>query len=902
MKTFYIIDGHAQLFRAYYAPFRQLTSPDGEPVKAVYIFTQLLLNILTKVRPDYFAIAFDVSDRTTFRSNIFDEYKANRDATPEDLAPQFMRVRQLIEAFGIPVFEREGFEADDVIATIAKRLEETNVQLRIASKDKDLHQILSPDVALWDPSTNETMNSEDLKEKNGYTPEQALEMQILTGDTIDNIPGAKGVGIKTALRLINKYGTAENVFNHAEELTPKLQENIIAHHPHMELTRELVTLRTDVPIDFDLDYCVVPEVDNATVVPIFHELGFRSLIDQLPGGGQEQLRILQEELHEERNIVTEYTTVTDVSFPEFKSQLQAQSAFAVDVETTGIPAVSAEIVGLAFSWEAGKGWYVPISGVGVNKDVGKRFLKLLQPVLESEHSLKVGQNIKYDIIVLAEAGITLSGPIFDTMVGAHLLYPERRTFNMEDLARDLLQIEPKPITDLIGTGKTQVSMFDVEVEDVATYAAEDADITWRLYEHLDAIFQRLDSETNLLFNTVEMPLVRVLAEMERIGIMLDSKMLGELAHELEQSIDALRSDIIGAAGRIFNPDSPKQLAEILFDDLGFRVVRKTKTGRSTDAEVLETLAAEEDHPLPDLVLQYRERVKLLNTYVTPLPTYVQEKTGRIHASFHQTGTATGRLSSSNPNIQNIPIRSKMGRAIRAAFVAQDQYELVRADYSQVELRMLAHFSEDTELVSAFERGQDIHSFVASQIYQIELSEITPEQRNIAKTVNFGIIYGQTAFGLARTLKIAQSEAAAFIDAYKEQYAGIQEFLHSCVTQARDTGYVRTILGRRRRIDEVKSRNFNMRTLGERLAINTVIQGSAADLIKVAMTRISKLLRRKYPTTRLLIQVHDELVFEVPNRYVSEVQLAVTEVMESALKLRVPLRVETAHGKNWLSDD
>lgn len=668
VKTFYIIDGHAQLFRAYYAPFRQLTSPAGEPVKAVYIFTQLLLNILTKVQPDYFAVTFDVSDKTTFRADIFDDYKANRDATPEDLAPQFKRVRQLIEALGIPIYEQDGFEADDIIATIAKKLDGTDVELRIASKDKDLHQILSSNVALWDPSTDELMNAEGLMEKNGYTPAQALEMQILMGDTVDNIPGAKGVGIKTALRLIKKYGTAENVYKHAAELTPKLQENIIAHYPQMGLTEELVTLRTDVPVDFNVEECVVPEIDNSEIVPIFHELGFRSLIDQLPGGGKEELKILQAEQQGEHVITTKYVTVTEETFPEFLNLLQAQSAFAVDAETTGIPAVSAEIVGLAFSWQVGEGWYVPIRGTGVDSTTGARFLSELQPILESRHSLKIGQNLKYDIVVLAEAGITLGGPIFDTMVSAHLLYPERRTFNMEDLARDLLEVEPKPISDLIGSGKAQVSMFDVELGEVAKYAAEDADITWRLYKHLDAVLQRLDEKINTLFNAVEMPLVRVIASMERIGITLDSAVLQKLKKELSNEIDALRDDIIGVAGRIFNPDSPKQLAEVLFDDLGFRVVRKTKTSRSTDAEVLETLAAEVDHPLPELILQYRERVKLLNTYVSPLPTYIQPKTGRIHASFHQTGTSTGRLSSSNPNIQNIPIRSEMGRAIRAAFI------------------------------------------------------------------------------------------------------------------------------------------------------------------------------------------------------------------------------------------
>lgn len=901
-KTFYLIDGHAQLFRAYYAPFRQLTAPDGEPVKAVYIFAQLLLNVLTKIQPDYFAVTFDVATKDTFRADVYPEYKANRDAAPEDLVPQFLRVRELIEALEIPIFEVNGFEADDIIATIAKRLEGEDVELRIASKDKDLHQILSEKVALWDPSNDDLLNSERLVADLGYSPEQALEMQVLTGDTIDNIPGAKGVGIKTAQRLIAQYETAENVLAHHEELTPKLKENILAHGPNLDLTRKLVTLRSDVPIVLDLEKCVLPQINTEAIVPLFHQLGFRTLIDQLPGGGQEELEQIRRERHQGELGPVEYTTLTMKDFPTFLGKLARRKSFSFDLETTGIPAVSAEIVGIAFSWEAGKGWYVPISGTDVNKAVGRMFLDHLKPVLESPDTLKVGQNLKYDIIVLAEAGITLGGEIFDTMVAAHLLYPERRTFNLEDLSRDLLTIETTPISDLVGKGKTQGSLFDVELEDVAEYAAEDADMTWRLYEHLNGILDRMDEQTRNLYRSIEAPLVRVLAVMERTGITLDTDVLATLKKELTKKIQELQQQIIEAAGKEFNPDSPKQLADVLFDDLGFRVVRRTKTSRSTDAEVLETLASEVDHPLPNLILQYRERVKLLNTYVTPLPTFIQEKTGRLHPSFHQTGTATGRLSSSDPNIQNIPVRTQMGRSIRAAFVAKEEFELVRADYSQVELRMLAHFSEDSELVEAFEHGRDIHAFVASQIFDKPLADVSRDERDIAKTVNFGIIYGQTAFGLARTLKIPQSDAQTFIDAYRAQYTGIGTFLESCVQEARDTGYVRTIMGRRRRIDEVKSRNYNMRMLGERLAINTVIQGSAADLIKIAMINVVDKLSESFERARLLIQVHDELVFEVPKEEVKEVQRVVAETMETALKLRVPLVVETAHGRNWMSDE
>jgi DNA polymerase-1 len=928
MKTLYLIDGHSQIFRAYYAPFNLLTSPSGEPIKATLIFTQMLLAILRERKPDYLALTMDVSDSTTKRAAVYEEYKSNRERTPEDLPPQVDRIIEIVEILGIPIYRVPGYEADDLIATIAERLsspEHAGVELRIVSRDKDLYQVISDRVKLWDPVKDEIIDRAALETKMGFGPREAVEVQTLMGDSIDNIPGVPGVGLKTAASLIRKYGTADAVIAKAEELTPKLRESVRAFAGKVDLSRKLVTLERTAPVDFDLEACRAKPVPLDRLRPIFEKLGFRRLLEQLdqleaversrtvggpngggraapsaaggtvqggPPGAPIQLEILTETIEKRYALVDD-----EPAFEEFLGALSRAPAFALDTQTTSARPRDAEFLGLSFSWKPGEAHYLPLrSRRGRTLDPG-RTLERLRPILEDPLVKKVGQNIKFDLQTLRTAGIDLKGIAFDTMVASYLLRPDGR-HGMEALARDVLGRETIPITDLIGKGKSQTELIDVDTLRLADHAGEHAEVTWMLHEALAPKME--GSPMRSLYRDVELPLTEVLASMEWEGIKIDVELLRTISDELGRRIATLEVEIHRAAGREFLIDSPKQLGEVLFDELKLRSIRRTKTARSTDADVLETLAVETAHPLPRLVLEYRELAKLRGTYVDPLPQLLSAATGRLHPSFHQTVAATGRLSSSDPNIQNIPIRTSQGRAIRKAFVPRDRdHVLVTADYSQIELRILAHLSRDEALVEAFSKDQDIHAFVASQVAGVPIGQVTREQRTKAKAVNFGIIYGQGAFGLARGLGISKAEAAGFIAAYKSRYPGIVRFMAACILEAEKTGKVSTLLGRQRPIPEIHSQNRSRRALGERLAVNTVVQGTAADMIKVAMVRIHERIRRERLPVRLLIQVHDELVLEAPRELAGETADLVRHEMVSALPLSVPLHVDVAWGENWL---
>jgi DNA polymerase-1 len=927
-ESLYIIDGHAQIYRAFYAPFRELTSPTGEPTRATFVFCSMLLNLLRQKRPDYIAMAMDVSDETVFRRDIDAQYKAHRDPAPEALHVQADRIVSIVEALGIPILRVPGFEADDVMATVAERLRNENVDVYLVSRDKDLEQLISDRVRLYDPTKDEVLDARIVEETKGYAPKQAVEVQTLAGDSTDNIPGVAGVGVKTAAKLIRQYGTADAVVAHADELSPKLAAGVKAFAAQLPLTRQLVTLRKDTPIEFELSQCRADRLRFGAVRPIFRSLGFTRLTEALdafaPSGGlfpgvagtpdpttaegvepdgfagrrPDSPKAGTGEEDRSASGRGHYVLVdTSSAFQAFVAELGQQAIFSFDTETTGLHPVSSDIVGFSAAWRAGEAYYVPVRsqfGQVIPRD---EFVQGLRPIFANSSIRKVGQNLKFDILVFRQLGIETAGVHFDTMLASFLLEPVGRSHSLDALAKSLLGHDMIPITDLIGRGKNQRRMDEVDTREVCEYAAEDADFAWRLYEILEP--RMAGSNVERLFRETEMPLVEVLAEMENNGIRLDEKRLAKLGDVMADRMLALTKQIHQAAGHPFNIDSTRQLATVLFEEKGLPVVRKTKTGVSTDAETLEALAEQSENPIPRLVLEYRELAKLKGTYVDTLPKMIGPRTGRVHATFHQTGAVTGRLSSSDPNLQNIPIRSDLGRQIRSAFVAgTEETVLMTADYSQVELRVLAHLCKDEGLVDAFRRGLDIHRAVAAEVHGIPIDAVTGAQRSAAKAVNFGIIYGQTPFGLSRTLGIPTTEAKEFIDRYFERYPGIRAFIDRCIEEARRTGYAETILGRRRPIPELSSRNRGQVAFGERIAVNTVVQGSAADLIKRAMVDIHRELKRTASPARMLIQVHDELVFEVPAREVGSFGAMVREKMSGALSFDVPIVVDIAWGRTW----
>jgi DNA polymerase-1 len=901
-KSFYIIDGHAQIYRSYYAPFRALTSPSGEPTRATYVFFSTLFNLIRERKPDYLAVALDVSDSTVFRCSIFPEYKSQRDPAPEDLPPQARRIISLIELMGIPILRKEGYEADDLMATIAKRLAGEEVAVYLVSRDKDLEQLINDRVFLFDPAKGELIDRAYLLENKGYAPEQVIDVQTLTGDTVDNIPGVPGIGIKTAAKLIEKYGSAAAVLAHADELTPKQGANVKAFASQMPITRQLVTLCGDVEFDFDLERAAYRGLHVDVVKPVFEELGFHRLLDQVEAFRRDDATAPPAAVPPAPACDAPQANYVLVDTPEAVADLAARlrevPAFAFDTETTGLNPIAASLVGISLAWEAGVAYYIPVRAAMGRVVPLDDIVRHLKPVFADESKFKVGQNLKYDINALRQVGIEVRGVGFDTLIASFVLDPLKRSHGLDALALEFCGHQMIPITELIGKGKAQISLDQVATDKVCEYAAEDADYTWRLAEVLRPRIAA--SPTRSLFEETEMPLVEVLAEMENNGVAVDTALLAKMSNQLADRLLELTREVHAAAGHEFNIDSTRQLANVLFDELRLPVVKKTKTGRSTDAETLEALVERTDHAVPRLMLEYREISKLKSTYLDTLPAMVCGRTGRIHAGFHQTGAVTGRLSSSDPNLQNIPIRTDAGRQIRGAFIAGDRdHVLIVADYSQIELRVLAHFSRDAALLDAFRSGQDIHATVAAQVNGVALADVTPAQRSAAKAVNFGIIYGQTAFGLARGLGISRPDAQDFIDRYYARYRGIKDFIDQVIEDTRKRGYAETMLGRRRPIVELNSRNRQQVALGERLAVNTVIQGTAAVLIKRAMIDIHREIKSRRLPLRMLIQVHDELVLETPRQKSGEMMELVRAKMCNALPLDVPIVVDIGEGDNWL---
>ena len=888
-QTVYVVDAHSVIYQVYHA-LPEMTSPQGEPVGAVYGFARDMLYLLEVKRPDYLFCAFDLPGKT-FRHELFDQYKIHRPEMPDDLIPQIASIRRLIDGLGIPALGCESFEADDVMATLARIVAERSGRCCLVTSDKDCRQLITDRVWLYNIRKDQLFDRDALKAEWGITPEQVVDFQALVGDSVDNVPGVPLIGPKLAQQLLEAYGTLEKVFEHAGEVPgAKRRQNLIEGHEQALLSRELVRLDRHVPITIDWGAGRTGGVDRSRVVELFHQFGFRSLaqkVDLLEG----------KPAAKKPQINAEYRLVdTPEALEALVDQLRRQKCISLDTETTSVWPRWAELVGLSFAWKEDEAWYLPVRAPAGERclDSG-RTLDALRPVLEDPAIEKVGQNLKYDMIVLRSAGVKLAGVAFDTMVASYLLDAGQRNHNLDDLAQRYLDHTTIKISELIGTGKKQKRMDEVPVRQVADYAGEDALLPLRLRPILSG--KLAEASLERLSTDVELPLIDVLVELEYNGIKIDVDRLAELSVRHAARMETLQREIYDLAGRKFNIASPKQLQEVLFQQQKLPVLKKTKTGPSTDAEVLEELAGV--HPLPAKILDYRQVAKLKGTYVDALPGMVHPGTGRVHASFNQVVAATGRLSSSDPNLQNIPVRSEAGREIRSAFVpGEDGWVLLAADYSQIELRVLAHFTGDARLCEAFARDEDIHARVAGQVYGVPLEEVTGEMRRKAKAVNFGVIYGQSPFGLAKQLGIAQEEAAQFIDAYFGGYPGIEKFLAEVLAECRRNGYVSTILGRRRAIRGVRADAGRQRNLAERTAVNTVIQGSAADLIKQAMIAIHRRLRRERLPARMLLQIHDELVFEVPTENLHDLARLVTEEMARAEALNVPLKVDVKAGPNW----
>jgi len=902
-KSLYILDAHAQIYAAYYAPMRPLTSPKGEPTKATYVFTTALLGLIERRKPDLLVVVMD-SKTPPFRAAIYPDYKAHRPPMPEDMPPQIDRIEQILEAMRIPMLRVDGFEADDLIGTLTTQAAGRGLTSYICSKDKDMLQLLDAHTRMYDIKGDKETTAESLLEDTGLRPEQFIDVLALQGDTADNIPGVPDVGPKTAIQWIQKYGSLDELYAHADEIGGKRGDNLRQYKDQAYLSRQLLIIRRDAPIELDAERFALHEPDGETLARLFTELDFSRLLSQL---GLERAAAGPEgrETTDARAAAIEaadecdYEMVdTAVKLGAFVRQLGKQTCFAVDTETTSTDPMRADLVGMSFAWSPGRAWYLPIRGpLGSAHLDAAAVRKVIGPILADPDVRKIGQNIKYDMIVLAEAGMPLQGVWFDTMVASYCLDVDRTSHGMDAMARDYLGMDTIRLSSLIGKGKDQLTFDQVDLATASRYAAQDADVTWRLYEYLRPRLEAVET-LQRLFEQIEMPLVSVLAAMERHGVSLDVPLLQRMSHEVGRELERLADQIHELAGVRFNIDSTKQLGEVLFDRLGLPSLRQGKTRRSTDVNVLDQLR--EAHPIVPLILQYRQLGKLKNTYLDKLPAMINPRTDRLHASFNQTITATGRLSSSDPNLQNIPVRTELGRKIRSAFGPADRAGcILSADYSQIELRFLAHFSGDPALRRAFAEDQDIHRFVAAQVYGVAPGEVTDAMRSRAKAVNFGIIYGQGPYGLSRSVGISQAEAKQFIEDYYARYGSIRRFMDEAVRSAKKRGYAETILGRRRPIQGLDSRNHNRRSQAERLAVNTVIQGSAADLIKVAMIRIQRRIEAENLPVKMILQIHDELVFELPRKDAQTHAEWIRREMTEAIKLDVPLKVDLAIGDTWM---
>ena len=936
-KRLFLLDAYALIFRGYYAFIKNpRINSKGMDTSAIMGFMNSLLDVIKREKPDHLAVAFDKGG-SHVRSEMYVEYKANREATPEAIKIAIPYIQELLKAMHIPIIEVEGCEADDLIGTIAKQAEKQNYQVFMVTPDKDFAQLVSENIFMWKPARMgngiEIWGVPEVLEKFEIErPEQVIDFLGMMGDAVDNIPGLPGVGEKTAKKFLKEYGSMENLLANTHELKGKMKENIEANKEKGILSKVLATIITDCNVNFDEKDYELSRPDIEKTEAIFQELEFRRMADQFDSlfridhnasanaaqdaklykkpavKNEDQFDLFGSNSNQESETRTSiYTSLEntehsyqiiqgDLGIKLLLQNLLQQKSVCFDTETTGLDALHAELVGIAFSYEKGKGFYVPFPE---SKEEAQNLIEKLRPFLENETIEKIGQNLKYDLKILANYNLDVKGPLFDTMIAHYLINPDMR-HNMDILSETYLNYSPKSIEDLIGKkGKNQKSMRDVDLEEVKEYAVEDADVTFQLKEFFTSELDK--TETKKLFTEIEIPLVKVLAAMETEGINLDVDFLKKMSVEMQKEIDSFEQNIYETAGEKFNLASPKQLGEVLFDKLkiGGTKQKKTKTGQyATGEEVLSYLVNE--HQIVKDILEWRQMVKLQSTYIDALPNQVDAKTGRVHTDYMQTVAATGRLSSNNPNLQNIPIRTERGRLIRKAFIARDEnYTLLSADYSQIELRIIAALSGEENMIESFRKGEDIHKSTASKVFNVPLEEVTREQRSHAKTVNFGIIYGVSAFGLSNQTNLSRAESKELIDAYYESYPRLKAYMNEQVEIARDLGYVQTVLGRRRYLKDINSQNAMVRGGAERNAVNAPIQGSAADIIKIAMINIHKKLTEENWKSKMLLQVHDELVFDVHNSELEKIKPMIKHEMENAFILSVPLEIEMGSGNNWL---
>jgi DNA polymerase-1 len=883
--TLYLIDGSSYIYRAYYA-IRHLSSPKGFPTNALYGFTQMLLKVMKDRRPDHLAVVFDVG-RQTFRTEMYPEYKANRAAMPDDLLPQISPIKEMVRAFNIPTLELAGYEADDIIGTLACDCEAKGMDVVVVTGDKDLMQVVTGRVTLLDTMKDKATGIREVEERFGVPPELVIDILGLAGDTSDNIPGVPGIGEKTAIKLIQEFGSLDRLLERAGEVKGKTGERVREFAEQARLSRRLATIDCRTPVTYQYDDLAVSPPDNTKLATLFKEYGFTTLMKEITSVA---------------TLATEqYRTILDASgFAALVAELRQAPAFAVDLETTSLNPLAAEIVGISVSFREHEACYIPVGHCypGALAQLSRHeVLAQFAPLLTDPSRPKIGQNLKYDYQVLRVNGVEMEGLWFDTMLASYLLNPVRSSHGLDSLAVEFLYHRMVSYADVTGKGKDQINFAQVPLEKAGPYSCEDADATFLLHR----LFLPRLTEAGLdrLFFDLEMPLVKILAEIELTGVQLDLALLAELSAGFGIQLAELELRIHELAGTPFNINSPKQLGEVLFEKLGLPSGKKTKTktGWSTNVEELERLA-DGGNEIASLLLEYRSVSKLKSTYTDALPKLVDPRTGRVHTSYNQAVTNTGRLSSSEPNLQNIPVRGEEGRKIRRAFVAPEGRLLLSADYSQIELRVLAHLSGDPVFCDAFARDEDIHLRTAVEVFGLFPEMVTPEMRRQAKTINFGVIYGQGAFSLGKQLGVSTRTAKEFIDNYFARHKGAQAFLESCVKEAEKNGYVTTLLGRKLPIPDIMSSNGNIRAFAERNAINYPIQGSAADIIKQAMVRIFERMRREGVESRLIMQVHDELVFEVPEREKLVMEKLVRHEMEHAVELRVPLKVDLNFGRNW----